>query len=48
MQWEVASGSALCTYCYAASGVTDALLLPDGLRLFAADIAFGDSGFLDV
>jgi hypothetical protein len=27
--------------------VTDALLLPDGLRLFAADIAFGDFGFLD-
>jgi hypothetical protein len=28
--------------------VTDALLLPDGRHLFAADRAFGDSGLLDL
>jgi WD40 repeat protein len=46
--WEVASGAALRTYRYAASGVTDALLLPDGRHLFAADTAFGDSGLVDL
>jgi WD40 repeat protein len=46
--WDVARGTALRTYAYAASGVTGALLLPDGRRLFAGDIAFGDSGLLDL
>jgi len=46
--WEVASGTALRTHRYAASGVTDALLLPDGRHLFAADTAFGDSALVDL
>jgi WD40 repeat protein len=46
--WDVASGTALRTRRYASSGVTDALLLPDGRHLFVADMAFGDSGLVDL
>ncbi len=46
--WEVESGAPARTYPWAGNGVNDALLLPEGRRLFVAGAAFGESALVDL